>query len=357
MSNENQTNEAPETQVQETAPVQEAQREQAFDKLSQAEAVKRAIAENREPRTVSDKPTAQESDVPTQKEIKQELAEEVSPPDGFTKEEKEAWKSKDIPAIQKAYRRLDTARLQETSRAQTAERKAREEAAEARKLVDMAAPYIEARGKEGVTPQQALKEALNLVQHFKDKKDDPATIKAELKSIGIDLDRAPGEKKADSSEKDNLLARLEAIERKEDARQFEALGQTFDQVFRELGSEKNRTGESVFPDFLDNSEAGKQLAYDIGSRAFDPKFQERIKLRFPDADLKILVREAYKSLGGRVQGEAARVSQSNQEIEKKKRAALSTPARQASRSDRSGLVGKLSTSAAVKQALKDYREH
>lgn len=325
-----------------------------FDGLSRTEAVKKAVAEHRETRTVEPKEEAPK-EAPTKTEIKQELAEDVDPPSGFSKEEKEAWKAKDIAGIQKAYRRLDNDRTREISRAQTAERQARDEAKNWLDLNPVAKPYVDARAKEGVTFHQAIKEALDLVQALKTA--DPAKIKEELRKAKIDLDGVPAST-IDNSKIDTLQNRLDALEKDKQVQHFERVAQTFDSVFGKLASQKNRTGQAVFPDFLDTSEKGKQLAYEIGSLAFDPNFQKGVLRRFPDADLEVTVREAYKYLGGSVQGESAKVSQENQqEIERKKRASLSTPAKQVSRGDRSNLIGKLDNKAALRQALKDYREH
>lgn len=340
--------------VVESAPVETIEvTKPEFDKLSRQDAVKKAVAEHREARTIEAPVVTR--DTPTKTEIKQDLAEDVDPPSGFSKEEKEAWKNKDIAGIQKAYRRLDNDRTREISRAQSSEQKAWAESKKWLDLNPIAEPYVKAREKEGVTTHQAIKEALDLVVALKST--EPTKIKEALRQAKIDLDAAPGQP-FDTSKIDALQNDINEIKKKEQAKEFDRLAQTFDSVFTKLASQKNRTGQSVFPDFLDNSEKGKQMAHEIGSLAFDPKFQAGVLRRFPDADLEVVVREAYKYVGGSVQGESVRVSQeSNQDIERKKRASLSTPAKQVSRGDRSSLIGKLSTKAAVRQALKDYREH
>lgn len=343
----------------ETPPVEtpEEKPTEQFDKLSNKEAIRKAIADVREKNNVEQKePQQKAAETPSAKEIKQDLADDVEAPSGFTKEEKEAWKKKDIGQIQKAYRRLDNERRQELSRAHNEAFEAKKRVKTWEDLEPIAGPYIKAQEKQGVTFQQAVKNALELVAALQTS--DPAKIKEEFKKAKIDLDAAPGQPNVDNSKIEALQNTVDTLVKDKEAQNFERLAQTFDTTFRKLGAEKNRAGDLVFPDFHDNSERGKQLATDIGTLTFDPKFQAGVLRRFPDADLTVVVREAYKYLGGKVQGETVRSSQDNQqEIERKKRASLSAPARQSARGDRSSLIGKLSNTAAIRQAIKDYREH
>jgi len=344
-----------EATIERPAPEVTAGEESKFDGMSNREALEKALIEKRE--TPDDEP---KQAAPTVKEVKQAVADEPEPPAEFSAAGKKAWQEKDITGIQKEFRRIHDARTQELSRAQTEERKAREEGKTYRELAKMAAPYIEARGQDGVTPEKAIMEALALINEFK--KGDPATVKAELKKVGIDLDKAPGttatipdEIKAEIA---GLRSTVDSVIKEKEAQNFQKIVQTFDTVFTKLTSEKTRTGETVFPDLLDNSEKGKQFARELGSLTQDQRFQAGVLRRFPDADLTVVVREAYKYLGGKVSGEPVKVSESNQKhIDKSRRAAASAPGRVAVRNDSSNLVGKLSKRAALARALEESREH
>ena len=325
-----------------------------FDSLSKGDALREAIAihkgEKEEP--LESKPA------PTNNEVKQAVDADVEAPSEFSAAGKAAWKAKDVAGIQKEFRRIHDSRTVEITRAQKAERDAREEGKTWRELGDMAKPYIEARGAEGVTPQKAMMEALALINEFK--KGDPASVKAELLRIGIDLDKAPGQPSTPTEDPKiaSLLKTVEVLEQKEKDREFNKTVQTFDTIFQNLTSQKTRTGDVVFPDLLDNSETGIAFARELGSLTQDQRFQAGVLRRFPNADLTIVVQEAYKYLGGKVSGEPVKVSpQSNQKhIEKSRRAAASTPGRIVSRTENSNLIGKLDRQAAVKQAIRDHRE-
>lgn len=334
-----------------------------FDKLSNREALEKAIGEKREVKPVTER--ASETSTPS----KPEVQADIEAPAGFSKEGVKAWQDKDITGIQKEYRRIYDSRTQEISRAQTEEKKAREEARLAkeegktwRDLGEKIKPYIAARGEEGVTPEKAMMEALSLIDAFR--KADPATAKAELKRLGIDLDKASGSP-AVATVPPEVKAQLDTLQKAHDEsikereeQRFQTFANTFTQIFDTLTSQKTRTGDSVFPDLLDNSEKGMQFAKELGSLTQDQRFQQGVLRRFPDADLTTVVREAYKYLGGKVSGEPVKVSTSNQQhIDKSRRAAASTPAKAVSRNDSSNLVGKLSNRAALARALDESREH
>lgn len=326
-----------------------------FDKLSLKDATRKAIEVVRE-RESDTKEAEKPSESPTKTEVKQDLADDLEPPSTFNKEEKEAWRNKDIPSIMKAYRRLEGLRTQEVTRAQREAYTARQEAKQWLDLNPVAKPYVEARAKEGITFHQAIKEALEVVSALRSTK--PAEIKEALRNAKIDLDSAEAtDKKVDDSP---LHDRISSLERIIENQEVGKLANAYDQVFKDLGSLKTRTGEAAFPEFnfRDGDEEGMRLASAIGSSVRDPGFQAGVRRRIPDADFKTLVLEAYKYNGGKVSGQPTDVSpEKNQKhVERARRAASSTPARQVSRNDRSNLVGKLSPKAALRQALIDYRE-
>lgn len=333
----------------------EAPKETGF---SNREALQKSIEINREGKDPAEV-------VPTRKEVTQAVQEEVDAPSEFSAAGKKAWKSKDVTGIQKEFRRIHDSRTAEITRAQQAERVAKDEGKTWRELGEMAKPYIESRGAQGITPQTAMMEALALINEFK--KGDPAQVKAELKRIGIDLDKtitstatASAALPKEVEEKINSLQEV-ANEYKKDkeAQRYHQAAQTFDAIFNSLTSQKTRTGESVFPDLLDNSETGIAFARDLGSLTSDLGFQNLVRRRFPNADQTVITREAYIQLGGKVSGEPVKVStQSNQQhLQRSRRAAAATPGRTAPRINESNLNGKLSKRAALEKAWEIHKEH
>lgn len=338
-------------ETNETAP--EVQEVKEFDKLSPREALEKAISEKRDTSRIEDEPRDASKQEASQ-QVKQAVQADLEPPAEFSAAGKEAWRNKDFAGVQKEFKRIHDSRTAEITRAQQAERQAREEGKTYRELAKMAAPYIEARGAEGVTPEKAIMEALALINEFK--KADPKTVKAELARIGINLDES-GQGSTDTNQISTLQERLSKLEQEKEAQDFRSTTQIFAQSISSLANLKTRTGEPVFPDFLDNSEAGIQFARELGSLTKDERFQAGVLRRFPDADHTVLVREAYKYLGGRVSGEPVTVSKSTnpQQIEKARRAAASTPGGVVSKSSQSSLIGKLSGRAAIQKALEEIQ--
>lgn len=323
-----------------------------FDSLSNRDALEKAISEKKE---TAEKPEVTKEE-PSKTEVVQAVNADPEPPAEFSAAGKKAWKDKDIAGIQREYSRINTSRVQEVTRLQSEVRKEREEAKTWRELGKMAAPYIAARGEEGVAPEKAIMEALALIQEFK--KGDPATVKAELRKIGIDLDKAPSANAQSNDEIKTLRESQNRLEQYVQSQELQKTVQTFDTIFTSLNSVKTRTGEVPFPDLLDTSEKGMQFARELGSLTQDERFQAGVLRRFPDGNLETVVREAYKYLGGKVSGEPVKVSTENpKHIEKSRRAAASTPGRIVTRNESSNLVGKLSRTAALARALQDHREH
>lgn len=317
--------------------------------MSQREAIRAAIAQHGDGDKV---------EKPTPVQVKDAVDDEVAPPAAFSAEAKEAWRNKDYKRVNQEYDRLFRARDQEVGRVHTRERQLEQENKVWKDLAKQAGPYIEARGAEGVTPEKAMMEALALINEFK--KADPSTVKAELKRIGIDLDKTSTSSANLPDEKiSTLQSRLEALERDKEAQVYEKAVQTFGTVYQKLSSQKNRTGDPVFPDLLDDSPSGIQFGHDLGSLTQDPKFQAGVLRRFPDADLVTVTREAYKYLGGRVAGEQVKESpKSNQQhIIQSRRAAASTPGRATSTKSSSDYIGKLSRKEAIRAAIAEQERH
>lgn len=328
------------------------------EKLSNRDALERAITESREPKEPEQLREAREArENPTKKEVTQAVEADVMPPSEFSAAGKEAWTRKDIGGIQKEFRRLSDARTQEVSRAQSEAKRASEESRSYKDLASKIAPYIEARGKEGTTPEQAMMEAVALVDQLKKGKRQSL---ADLKKLGFDFaDDVAGNANSALEQKIEALQRShDTLLQTEKVRHFDNVVGQFQASFQELGDQKTRTGQPIFPDLFDESEAGKQFAKELGSLASDGRFIAGVTRRFPGATHAILCREAYKYLGGRVSEENGRVSKEpNQDINKKRRAAASTPGRNVPSADAKNLVGKLGNRAALAKALEEQREH
>jgi hypothetical protein len=326
--------------------------------LSNREALQKAIEKNREEKEGRAEPAQrQEAATPSSADVKQALAEDIDPPPGFSKDGAKAWKEKDIAGIQKEFRRIDAARTVEVTRAQTAERQAIEKTKPITDLVDKVKTYLAARGDD--TPDEIkIAQALQLVNTLRSS--DRKSVKAELKAAGIDLDAEPSaDGKTPEAVDSRVQEALDALLEDKRQRDFAVVSQTFGHSIGTLAALKNRTGDPVFPDFQDTSEAGIQFAKEIGSLTKDAKFQQGVLRRFPDADHTVLVREAYKYLGGKVSGEPVKVSpqETQKHIEKSRRAAASTPGRVVARNESSNLIGKLSRRAALQRSIAENREH
>lgn len=327
--------------------------------MTTKEAIREAIKKDRG--EVSEKEEA-----PAAKSEPEKPADEIAPPQEFSAAGKEAWKKKDINGIQKEYRRIHDLRTQEITRAQNEAKSAREEAAKEtqtwREFAQKVKPYIEARGKDGVTPEAAIIEAMNLVDSFRSA--DPATAKAELKRIGIDLD-APAKTQPTSTipkEIEDKINRLQSFvenaTQERETQKFQQLSGMFNSIFEKMGNEKGRTGQAVYLDLNDDSQEGIELAKRLGSFALNPEFQAGVLRRFPGADFERVCREAYLAAGGRVSNDTAKVSpeQNQKHIERSRRAAAASPGRGVVKSVNSTKVGKLSRLDAIRLALEEDRQ-
>lgn len=336
-----------------------------FDGLSNRDALAKAMEVHRTEKA----PATESPSTPTRTEVTKAVEADVEPPSEFSAAGKAAWKSKDVTGIQKEFRRIHDSRTAEITRAQRAEREAREAIEKERNSVkparDMAEKvknYLLARGEDNLPDEVKIVQALQLVEEMR--KGDGAQVKAELRKLGIDLDKAGNATSAalPPAVEERLNSLQEVVEEykkdKEEAH-FQRTVQTFDTIFQKLTSEKTRTGEVVFPDLLDNSETGMQFARELGSLTQDQRFQAGVLRRFPDADMSVMVREAYKYLGGRVSGEPVRVSpEANQQhLQRSRRASAATPGRTSPRVNDSNLQGKLSNRAALIKAIELNRGH
>lgn len=305
--------------------------------------------------------TAKQTEIPTAKEVKAAVDVDPEPPSSFSNKGKEAWKNKDIRGIQEEFKRVETSRVQEITRAQNETQKEREASKPYRELAQKLAPYIQARGDSGTTPEQAMIEAVALVNGLKaDKK----AAKVELEKLGfkvaIDEDgKAAPVNINDHPEITSLRKDLNALLEDKKLQVHTNRVQMFAQVFEHFGSQKTRTGQYVYADLAPGSEKGDQLASEIGSLSQDQGFRNLVLRRFPNADENVFAKEAYISLGGKIAGEPLKESPKNnqEQVNRQRRAAASTPGGIVSRNGTESLKNKLSDRAALAKAIELNREH
>lgn len=355
--------------VTEVTAGERPQEEKKEPVVTNREALKQAIEKHRPEVEFkkSDKTELKDKE-PSKSKIQASVDNEDPAPSEFSAAGRNAWQNKDIKGIQAEFRRLHDSRTQQIGKLTTerdrAIQEANKEKGEAktwRELGQMASPYIEAQGLKGVTPQQAIMNALGLITAFQ--KADPATAKAELKALGIDLDKAPTGESSPTSIPKEYQEKIDSLQKwKTDTesklrdQEFQGVVSNYEKAYKELDSLKTRTGEKVFPDLLGeafcSTEEGKLFHAELGSITKDPIFIKGVFRRFPNADFTTVVREGYLALGRKVAGAPVTVSTNNQtDINKKIRASASSPGKPVPRTDASSLKGKLGTRAAMAKAL------
>lgn len=246
---------------------------------------------------------------------------EIEPPNGFTAEEKAAWKQGNVKAIQKGFQRLALERERVVSQAQN-------EGGTYRKLAETVAPYIEAAGMKGKDPATAITEALAVVNAINKNPQQALAAIAQLK--GVTLGAAPqnGQQQNGPDLTQHLTplqTQLNTVTEYIKTSQQRDVAASFSQVFDSMMNEKNKAGTTRFPD-VKTDEEGTRLASNIGSLVRSPDFQAAVRSRIHGAGLRELVVEAYKWYGGRIDDSEATKSQVNH-LAKASRAASSVPGR------------------------------
>ena len=326
--------------------------------LSRREAMEKAMEKHGNPFDDKEPSGPVEEEPATKEEVREELDTWPDAPAEFNKAEKEAYAKKDVDAVVKAYRRIHDDRTKAISRTQTEANQLKQQAERDRREAEMWREQLGPYANDEIKPQQALK----LVKTLRES--NPQEIRKEFEKLGIDLDgSAPASAGAIPTEVQQTITALQeqvnSLTMNTETQQREQAIKAFDVAFNKMTEEKSRTGEPVFPDLeLDgSSEEGKQFFASVGSFAMDPRFQAGVMRRIPDADWNTIVREAYKTAGGRVSENAAKVSQENPEkIKTSRRAAGSAPGRTPAPSTTNGLKNKLSRKDALRQAWKEFQE-
>lgn len=252
--------------------------------------------------------------------------EPIKAPAEFNKEEKAAWEKGDTKQVLKAFERIHKSRTANFSRAQAA---IQQEYGTMKELADRIKPYIEASGNNGKDPYRALTEAVAAVQMINS--NPKLALKQILQMKGLTLEELQDDSAEDktSSKIEPIQARLNQLEQELKRRENEGVQRQFVDVFTSLQTEKAANGANRFLD-LQDTEEGKQLAFDIGSQLRDQAWVERTKRRMPTAGLRELVVEAYKYLGGRIDESKESPQQKTEEIKRAKSASASVPGRSSS---------------------------
>lgn len=320
--------------------------------LTGREALQHALEVNKKETPVIEK----QLEIPTAKEVKAAVDVDLEAPSSFSAKGKEAWKNKDIRGIQEEYKRVDTARNQEITRAQNTIQQTTSKYKPYEDLVGKVQNYFAMR-KDPIPDEQKIIESLQLVQALKA---DPVAAEAELRKLGL-FTNAEGNvaSKVDNSEITSLRNDLNALLEDKKLQVHTNRVQMFAQVFEHLGAQKTRTGQHVYADLAPGSEKGEQMATELGSLSQDAGFRNLVLRRFPNADEKIFAEQAYISLGGKIAGEPLKESPKNnqEQINRQRRAAASSPGGMVSRNGTESLKGKLSDRAALSKAIELNREH
>jgi hypothetical protein len=263
-------------------------------------------------------------------------AEEVQAPGWMSKEEKEHYKSGNFKEVEKAYNRLATARGNEARRLQEEKsvwEKEKSESAPWKDISQKMKPYLEARRKEGVPDEQALLDALTLVDQIKN---DPNGAKATIDQLsGGRVEELENKNNLSNQEKEELRSLQSEVknlklERERDL--HEKRSSYYDDLFTRVTSKKTSSGDNLYPD-LNNSQLGLVIAREIGTRISNPSFVQTVLERYPDANDEKIVEEAYKEMGCRVSDEGGSprtLQDKSKHIIRSRIAAASTPGRSTS---------------------------
>ena len=286
----------------------------------------------------------------------QQVDPEMEAPAEFSTAEKEAFKSGNIKEINRAWSRVSNNRRQELQRLQNERSRETQDNKTWKDLVDVAKPYIEARGKEGVDPRAAVMEALNFINEVKT---NPREAKAAIDALTggrmEELENKDNLTKTENSELRALQTQVQSLILEKEQVKHNNLVDHLDSAFNNLSTRKTSSGERQFPE-IENTPSGIELAAKIGAWIRKPDFRETVLQRIPEATTEDFVVEAYKFLGARiaVDSQSSQPTRNQQQINRSRLAASSTPGRSAS-SQGSGNKG-LSRRAAYAKALEDL-EH
>lgn len=296
-------------------------------------------------------------------------AKPLQPPSEYSPEEKADFLASPRKA-QEAALRLDRSRKARIEEIKTAAREYDAKKKEHEDISDLAralTPYIKAIGSKMPT-EVAMKKAIEL-WHSVESSNDPRGVLAQiLERKGIkppdDWKESTSKGSASSDDKNSpLQERLTRVEGELEKEKLGKLAATMRSAYVTLAQEKNGAGQLRYPDFSDpekQGELGKAIGSLVHGRSeLSKDFIARTAARIPDLTLERLMLEAYRYCGGRIDDTAeapSRTQNTQQHIEKSKRAASSVPGRgaQTTGSGKPKKFGSYREAAAA--ALAEHRE-
>ena len=324
------------------------------------------------------KPEAKvETEIPkdiSSKENEQSAQKDVSEPDGdlpakreqprfqapgeWTPEERADFESS-TPKQQEATLRLYKGRVNKLE-------EIKREAADLQWAKDLAKevePYLKAVGGKKKA-HEALIDALKMRREF-DEGDPKQAARDYLNAKGIPIPKELLED-ADSSKISDekiipLQKDLDAVKLRLAQEDHAKVTSVLSQAWQGFERAKNAAGTPKFPD-VNNTESGIKLSSTIGSLVrgdtdLSKQFIASVRNRIPDADFHVLLSEAYRFSGGRVDDSEAPKTQSTQKhIAKSSRAASSVPGRGAQSTSSGPVKTYKSRREATAAALAEIRE-
>lgn len=233
----------------------------------------------------------------------------------------------------------------------------------AKELAKEVEPYLKAVGGKKKA-HEALIDALKMRREF-DEGDPREAAVAYLKAKGIpvpkELEEGIPESKVDNEKITTLQKSHDELKLRLDREDQAKFSQAIGQEWQTFERSKNAAGTPKFPD-VNNTESGIRMSSNIGSLVngvtdLSKQFIASVKSRIPDVTMQVLLSEAYKYFGGKVDDSEAPKTQSTQKhIAKSSRAASSVPGRGA-HSTSSGPVKLYKTRReASEAALAEIRE-
>lgn len=233
----------------------------------------------------------------------------------------------------------------------------------AKDLAKEVEPYLKAVGGKKKA-HEALIDALKMRREF-DEGDPKEAAREYLKAKGIPIPKELLDDDSGSRIDDEkiipLQKDLDAVKLRLAQEDQAKVASVLSSAWQDFERAKNAAGTPKYPD-INNTESGIRISSYIGSlvrgdTALSKQFIASVRDRIPGADFNVLLQEAYKFSGGRVDDSDAPKTQSTQKhIAKSSRAASSVPGRGA-HSTSSGPVKVYKTRReATEAALVELRE-
>lgn len=291
----------------------------------------------------------------------------LQPPAEYTAEEKSDFLQLSRRG-QEAQLRLDRSRKTLLDQARSEKEAAKAASAEnewSKELVQELTPYLKAMGEKMPT-HKALIAALKMRNEFENAADPRAAAAGYLKAKGLQVPKellTPTNNNGANTPNPEIAALRETLNGLINEKTQENLSktrETLSQVWSGFEQTKNAAGTSKYPDVSDTP-TGLILAREIGSLVdgseLSKQFIAKVKARIPNCSYLVLLEEAYKFAGGKVDdSEAPRSQDTQKHVLKSKRVASSKPG-SSSQHGSSVLTKKFGTyREAAAQALKDLRE-